>query len=294
MVVLGLAGKAGVGKDEIADYLVACYGFIKFSFSDALYREVAEAFGLKDESLLRDRATKEVRTPSLALNCCQNKEFIGVAVGVLAGENENTFFPLGGTPLSPRQILQWWGTEYRRAQDPDYWIKRAQEFVFGVRAAFPYPEMAPQYFVNTSARFENERAWIKSLGGNVWHIHRDSSAPVATHVSEAGLPVLVGERQLWNNYTLDYLRLGVDQLLTSHVSHVRMEPPLPMVELMPEVEFVDVPHPIELNVMPESPPLPVGTVTPAENGMYYKVQPDGRNMLCNADGTRSIFDDVDE
>lgn len=29
-------------------------------------------------------------------------------------------------------------------------------------------------------------------------------------------------------------------------------------------------------------------------GQYYVKQPDGHNMLCNADGTRSIFDDVDE
>ena len=29
-------------------------------------------------------------------------------------------------------------------------------------------------------------------------------------------------------------------------------------------------------------------------GQYYSMQPDGHNMLCNADGTRSIFDDVDE
>lgn len=27
---------------------------------------------------------------------------------------------------------------------------------------------------------------------------------------------------------------------------------------------------------------------------YYSMQPDGHNMLCNADGTRNIFDDVDE
>lgn len=30
------------------------------------------------------------------------------------------------------------------------------------------------------------------------------------------------------------------------------------------------------------------------NGQYYALQADGHNMLCNADGTRSIFDDVDE
>jgi hypothetical protein len=29
-------------------------------------------------------------------------------------------------------------------------------------------------------------------------------------------------------------------------------------------------------------------------GQYYERQDDGHMMLCNADGTRSIFDDVDE
>lgn len=30
------------------------------------------------------------------------------------------------------------------------------------------------------------------------------------------------------------------------------------------------------------------------DGTYYRVQSDGHRMLCRADGTRSIFDDVDE
>ena len=30
------------------------------------------------------------------------------------------------------------------------------------------------------------------------------------------------------------------------------------------------------------------------DGQYYSLQTDGHQMLCNADGTRSIFDDVDE
>ena len=34
--------------------------------------------------------------------------------------------------------------------------------------------------------------------------------------------------------------------------------------------------------------------TALPNGQYYAPQPDGHMMLCNADGTRSIFDDVDE
>lgn len=240
MVILGLSGKAGAGKDSVADYLVRRYGFVKFSFSDALYREVAEAFGLEDESLLRDRATKEIQTKRLALCNCADKRFVDL---MLAGKSDVvSAVALLEAALSPRQVLQWWGTEYRRAQDPDYWVKQAQDFVFGVRGLFRYPEMAPQHFVNTSVRFPNERGWIRSFGGNVWHIHRDGVDSVAEHQSEAGLPVLTDERQLWNNYTLEYLHKGVDQLLTSTAEFVRMEPPLPLGE---------VGHSIELDITSE-------------------------------------------
>ena len=224
MILLGLAGAAGSGKDAVADYLCQRYGFVKFSFSDALYREVAAAFGLPDDSLLRDRETKEVPSELLALEFCTDDEFVRV-VQWFPGE------PVAITdPISPRQILQWWGTEYRRAQDPDYWIAQAEQWLVRVHEITRYPEHRPQLFVNTSVRFPNEHAWIKELEGNVWHLRRDAAAPVAGHVSEAPLPVLEGEREIFNNHTLDYLYLGVDQLLTSGAEFVRLEPPAPMVD----------------------------------------------------------------
>lgn len=245
MILLGLAGHAGSGKDTVADYLCQQYGFIQFSFSDFLYAEISAAFGLDDESLLRGRETKEVQTERLALNWCQDREFIGTVVGVLAAENENTFFPLGEMPLSPRQILQWWGTEYRRKQDPNYWVNQAADFVFGLRGKYPYPELAPQYFVNTSVRFENERQWVRHMwagpqewNGNVWHLRRDAAAPVHAHESENPLPVLEGERELFNNGDIEYLYKGVDKLLSSAAQFIRVEAMKKM----------------------EEPPLPVGTI----------------------------------
>lgn len=260
MILLGLAGAAGAGKDAVADYLVQRYGFVKFSFSDALYREVAAAFGLPDDSLLRDRETKEKALACLRLEYCQDEEFVELVRGMFAPEDHSVL-----TPYSPRQILQWWGTQYRRAQAPNYWVDQAEQWVAAMYDFPQFPEHRPQLFVNTSVRFPNEHAWIKELEGNVWHLRRDAAAPVAGHVSETPLPVLDGEREIFNNYTLDYLYKGVDQLLTSGAKFVRLEPPAPMVE-------------------PE--PLP--------GGQYYAMQADGHNMLCNADGTRSIFDDVDE
>lgn len=267
MINIGLAGPAGCGKDTVADHLVRRYGFIKYSFSDALYREVTEAFALGEDSLLRDRETKEVQTYALKLDACSDLDFYYVARRMRPSL-------VSTDPLSPRQILQWWGTEYRRAQDPDYWVKRADEWIYDVMASVGYPELRPQFFVNTSVRFPNEQAWIhKFTCGNVWHIRREGLAPVAAHESETPLPVLELERELFNNDTIDRLCNGIDLLLRTNARFVRVEPMLPVVQHeveQPEKEFV------------------------GSTGQYYRVQPDGHRMLCNADGTRSIFDDVDD
>jgi hypothetical protein len=230
MFVLGLAGQAGVGKDTVADYLVKAYGFKKFAFTDALYAEAQAAYSLPDQSLLRDRDTKEVPTERLALVNCQSDEFIGVAVQHIAHESRH----LHDLPLSPRQVLQLWGTEYRRAQDSNYWLNRAEDFIYKIRAEHLYPEHAPQYFVEVGTRFENEREWIHSGGccdgwaqGNVWHIRREGSAPVAAHVSETELPVLPRERELWNNDSIARFHRGVDLLMSTHARFVRVEPMAP-------------------------------------------------------------------
>ena len=227
MIILGLAGQAGSGKDTVALYLQERYGFIPFSFSDALYREVAAAFGLENEDPLRDRATKELRTPLLSLANCYETGFIDLVEDILRGDMMGPEIEQWN---SPRQILQWWGTEYRRQQYPDYWINKAEEFVYNMTHFGPYAELRPQCFVNTSVRFSNERDWIHSYApfGSVWHLHRDNIPSVVSHESETPLPILPGEREIWNNYTIEYLHMGIDQLMSSNIPSIRIEPPEPM------------------------------------------------------------------
>ena len=237
MFVLGLAGQAGVGKDTCADYLVKAYGFVKFAFSDALYAEVQAAYGLPDQSLLRDRETKEIPSAALAIGRCADGEFAILAGQLLALSGAWDVLDM---PLSPRQVLQWWGTEYRRAQDPHYWLNKNDDWLRKVQADPLYPEHAPQYFVNTTVRFENEREWINTGAwgqlwqGNVWHIRREGIAPVAVHVSETELPVLPPERQLWNNDSIERLYRGVDLLMSTHARFVRVEPMAPYAPLFAE------------------------------------------------------------
>jgi hypothetical protein len=232
MILLGLCGAAGSGKDTVALYLQERYGFIPFSFSDALYREVAAAFGLEDESLLRDRETKDTPQDCLALVRCENDAFVELASGPGAIPETIPYLGPFDQPLSPRQILQWWGTEFRRAQDPYYWITKADEWVTAMMGLSPYAETRPQLFVNTSVRFPNEREWIGSFApfGSIWHIRRDAATPVNPHESETPLPVLEGERVIHNNYTIEYLHMGIDRLMSSNIPSLRIEPPEPMVD----------------------------------------------------------------
>lgn len=227
MIILGLAGPARSGKDTVADYLVRHYGFVKCAFSDTLYDEAQQAYGLEDQSLLRDAATKDTPSRDLALDQCSDGSFVSVARRMLVEAHPDTFFPLDEQPLSPRQVLQWWGTEYRRAQDPDYWIKRAEDRIMTTQSL--YPEQRPQHFVETGTRFENERSWIHDHGGNVWHIRRDcNNAPGQGHASSATLPVwdlnMRRERELWNNDSLDRLYQGIDLLMSTSARFVRVEP----------------------------------------------------------------------
>ena len=226
MLIIGLAGQAGSGKSAVAEYLVQRYGFLRFSFSDALYAEVAAAFGLPDESLLRDRETKEMATPALSIQTCADSHFRAL----IAGFCQRHGLDPGVTTFSPRWVLQHWGTEYRRAQDPNYWVKQTNGWIWEITSAAPYPELRPYLFVNDSVRFENERQWVHALGGSIWHLSRETAKPVSSHESENPLPVWANEREIFNNHTLDYLHKGVDQLLTTAAKFVRLEPPAPMTE----------------------------------------------------------------
>lgn len=236
MIYIGLAGASRVGKDTIADYLAERYGFIKCAFSDQLYAQVQEAFGLPDQELLRGVDTKDVPCDQLMLKNCKDEVFVATAIQQMDDENYKAkvgFYLLPvAVPLSPRKVLQWWGTEYRRAEDPDYWVKANYAWINHVRQSVAYPEQTPQLFVNTRVQYENEQVLMHEpcWNGNVWHVRRDTAPPPSAHSSDAPLPVLPGERELWNNDTIEKLHMGIDLLLSTNAQFVRVEPIVPDVE----------------------------------------------------------------
>lgn len=80
----------------------------------------------------------------------------------------------------PRTLLQWWGTDYRRAQDPNYWVKQFKE-----RLKKDNPDVA----LVTDVRFENEAEAIHDLGGYLVKVTRttEPDIEVPMHPSESML-----------------------------------------------------------------------------------------------------------
>lgn len=176
-VVLALTGPKECGKDTVADFLVTHCGFVKLAFADALRVEVSDAFAIEPLYLVR-RETKEHPMSSLALSKCLSDGFVG---RVLINHQEQSAAVDREAPRSPRQIMQWWGTDYRRAQDPNYWTKQTS-----ARISYMMRERLAHRFVITDCRFDNEADMVRqSHGGHVWQVTRPGrEVPAGSHVSE--------------------------------------------------------------------------------------------------------------
>jgi len=192
-LLLGLAGRAGAGKDTVADVLCQGHQFYRFAFADPVRAEIISAFGV-DMSVF-DVSTKEHKIDALAIARCTDPDFRRVAgkLGISMTDAR-----------SPREIMRWWGTEYRRFQNPHYWTNRAGETLYdAIRRGF-------RRIVITDLRFRNEAAFVRYHGGKVWEIQRATAEVLpATHVSEQEITALEPDRVIENNKTMTALATAV-------------------------------------------------------------------------------------
>ena len=141
-MIIGIAGFQGSGKDTIADYLCNIYGFKRDSFAATLKDAVAAVFGW-DRELLEGRTTESRQWRETVDEWWANR--------------------LGMPGLTPRLVLQKWGTEVaRRAWHDDTWIASLENKL----------NRAHNDIVITDVRFPNEIKAIKDAGGIVIRVVR--------------------------------------------------------------------------------------------------------------------------
>lgn len=211
MYLIGLMGKKGSGKDSAADALCD-EGWMRVAFADGLYTEVAEAFGVSVE-FLSHRDGKESPSSQLTLSRCKNDTFYSLALRILTEEQKYgnckggwLFNHLAGQfVLSPRKVLQLWGTEFRRAQSDTYWTDQ-------VLARSSLAEW--QKIVVTDVRFENEVEAIHRAGGKILRVVRPANpywTPGETHASEKLADTYEGDFTIVNDSTLESLHSKIKE-----------------------------------------------------------------------------------
>lgn len=198
-IIIGLSGPAGSGKDTAADLLVTHCGFTKLAFADPLRNEVAEAFGIEPLHLSR-RETKEHPISSLALRRCLDEGFVARLIVAYNASGQ----PLDlDAPRSPRQIMQWWSTEYRRHAAPGYWIHSTS-----CRVTDLLCERITNRIVITDCRFDNEADLVRyTFGGKLWQIKRPGlEVDPGSHVSETTGEAFAPDVTLRNEHSIKHLQ----------------------------------------------------------------------------------------
>lgn len=203
--IIGLTGPAGSGKDTVAALLHTHCGAHVIAFADALRAEVVDAFCI-EHSMLTQRETKEHPLSALALGRCIDGAFIdrmqalyasGTRDGGMVGEQIDL-----SAPRSPRQIMQWWGTEYRRSSAPGYWVQKTAQRVAQLQTA-----LQACLVVITDVRFDDEAQLVRSLGGQIWQIKRPGcEVGEGLHVSEVTGAAFAPDEVLNNCYDIRHLQ----------------------------------------------------------------------------------------
>ena len=209
-MIIGIAGLIGSGKDTAADYLCTFHGFKRMSFASALKEAVSVIFGWEYELLEGStKASREWREE----------------VDIWWAER------LGIPNLTPRWVLQQWGTDVARKNfHNDIWVASVENRLRGIK----------DDIVITDCRFANEVTAIKNAGGITLRTHRGEDPKwlhLATlhsnatdliqkeiykdeleldfnvHASEYSSVGLDYDHHIDNNGTIDYLHTQMESII---------------------------------------------------------------------------------
>jgi len=209
-MILGFAGKAASGKTTAALHLVPLLGRethvvpMARVLRDEVEQFLRQAGAAEQVPLLygdQDDKLKTIYVDSRAAgNACGDWE------RYLSAHQEIQDRP-GESAITVRRILQWWGTEYRRAEDPDYWTKAWAKKIRDY-------DLEQCHILVDDVRFFNELRIIRSLGGRFVKIDRPGFAAGGNHASETSLDGFDDwDAVVLNDGSLDQFRQKVNDLV---------------------------------------------------------------------------------
>lgn len=161
---MGIAGHKEAGKSSLAKHLAAKIdNSIIAPLAAAVRSELIWAI---NDGIIPEEMPEDIRNHYRKLQAMTD-------LGLKLAINNKPTHP------SARKLLQWWGTDYRRAQEENYWIDRLNE-VYKTSIEDPTTIV----FVD-DVRFKNEVDFIHKHKGNVLWLERDTE--LDNHISERAI-----------------------------------------------------------------------------------------------------------
>lgn len=156
--LLVMSGKMGAGKDTVTPLVAARLWpeskIVHLSFATPLKTEVNNMIHEIRES--SDKADAVSRVQKLTgVSEDQSRQAVDILYDAVM--NDPDLDARQHVPVT-RRINQWWGSDVRRAQDPDYWVSSARTII--------KKELdAGNAVILTDGRFPNEIALVEKMGG---------------------------------------------------------------------------------------------------------------------------------
>lgn len=155
-MLISVSGLIGSGKDTIADYLVNSHGFLRESWAGTLKDAVAAVFGW-DRILLEGKTSESRKWREVP------DEWWSSRLGV---------------DVTPRRVLQVWGTEVcRNSYHDDIWIASLENKL----------RKTNDNVVISDSRFPNELDSVKRIGGITIRVMRGSNPEWVDYLHEYGV-----------------------------------------------------------------------------------------------------------
>lgn len=178
IMLIGICGQKGAGKDTLGDYIIEKYGYSQYAFANPLKKIIKELFDLSDEQLF--------------------------------GSLKETVDPRWNT--TPRILMQYIGTELFRNQlkklipelsCENLWIRKFHDW---------YSKQADNNVIISDIRFIDEFDAVKQNGGLIIKVTRDLEYS-DDHISEQFFQTVEPNYTVENNGTMEELYIQIDDIL---------------------------------------------------------------------------------